>query len=241
MSDVSLVINLFGSTLEGMVHVAFVPGMYVRVTLFGETKFKLFHIDNTTLSSSTLTVAVTLVSNYDLDSPQSGSTFVLETNQPGPLGLKGPKGDTGPRGTEGQKGPKGSIGHTGPQGSPGVKGDKGPPGGPSGPTGQKGDQGLQGSKGERGLQGETGPQAAKGDIGPQGPEGPQGIQGPQGQQGDQGPKGGQGIQGLKGDTGPVGMNVPIRTFNSVSEVTGPLYTNYVYRIYHTAPLVIEEV
>ena len=105
---------------------------------------------------------------------------------PTPVNIKGPKGDTGPQG------PKGEIGPQGPQGVPG----------PQGPQGEVGPQGPKGDTGPQGPQGETGPQGPKGNIGPQGlqgnrgPEGPQGEPGPQGPQGEAGPQGPQGKAGL---------------------------------------------
>ncbi len=89
---------------------------------------------------------------------------------PGPLGLKGQKGELGLPGPQGIKGDVGPIGPVGPQGDIGYKGDKGIQGplGPPGRTGSKGDFGQPGIKGSIGVRGEKG---SKGDMGEQGPKG----------------------------------------------------------------------
>lgn len=67
-------------------------------------------------------------------------------NNPEPVNIKGPKGDTGPQGAPGKDGEQG------PQGEPGAEGPQGP----------KGDIGAQGPQGEQGPKGETGPAGADG-------------------------------------------------------------------------------
>lgn len=88
----------------------------------------------------------------------------------------------------------------------GAEGSVGPTG-PAGPSGPVGPVGATGSQGPTGLMGVTGP---SGPVGIQGPVGPTGVTGPQGER---------------------GFGMPVRVFASPSQVTGPLYANYVYRIY----------
>ncbi len=70
-------------------------------------------------------------------------------DNPEPVNIKGPKGDTGPQGTpgkDGERGPQGEPGKdgaAGPQGEEGPKGDTGPPGA-QGPTGAPGPAGADG-------------------------------------------------------------------------------------------------
>ena len=49
-------------------------------------------------------------------------------DNPTPINIKGPKGDTGDRGPQGEPGQKGDTGNTGPQGPIGLTGEQGPPG-----------------------------------------------------------------------------------------------------------------
>lgn len=105
-------------------------------------------------------------------------------NNPEPVNIKGPKGDTGPQGAPGKDGEQG------PQGEPGKDGAAGP----------------QGPQGEPGAAGPQGPQGEPGAEGPQGPKGDIGAQGPQGEQGPKGDTGPQGEQGSKGDPGPAGAD-----------------------------------
>ena len=79
-------------------------------------------------------------------------------DNPEPVNIKGPKGDTGPQGAPGKDGERG------PQGEPGKDGAAGP----QGPQGEPGAEGPQGPPGEQGPQGEQGP---KGDPGPAGADG----------------------------------------------------------------------
>lgn len=79
-------------------------------------------------------------------------------DNPEPVNIKGPKGDTGPQGAPGKDGERG------PQGEPGKDGAAGP----QGPQGEPGAEGPQGPRGEQGPQGEQG---AKGDPGPAGADG----------------------------------------------------------------------
>lgn len=106
-------------------------------------------------------------------------------DNPEPVNIKGPKGDTGPQGAPGKDGEQG------PQGEPGKDGAAGP----QGPQGEPGTEGPQGPKGDIGAQGEQGP---KGDTGAQGPQGEQGPKGDTGPQGEQGPKGDPGPAGADG-------------------------------------------
>lgn len=108
-------------------------------------------------------------------------------DNPEPVNIKGPKGDTGPQGSPGKDGEQG------PQGEPGKDGAAGP----QGPQGEPGAEGPQGPKGDIGAQGEQGEQGPKGDTG---------VQGPQGEQGPKGETGPQGEQGPKGDPGPAGAD-----------------------------------
>ena len=73
-------------------------------------------------------------------------------DNPEPVNIKGPKGDTGPQGAPGKDGERG------PQGEPGKDGAAGP----------QGSQGEPGAEGPQGPQGEQGP---KGDPGPAGADG----------------------------------------------------------------------
>ena len=114
-------------------------------------------------------------------------------DNPEPVNIKGPKGDTGPQGSPGKDGEQG------PQGEPGKDGAAGP----QGPQGEPGAEGPQGPKGDIGAQGEQGPKGDTGAQGPQGEQGPKGDTGPQGEQGPKGDTGPQGEQGPKGDTGSV--------------------------------------
>lgn len=109
-------------------------------------------------------------------------------DNPEPVNIKGPKGDTGPQGTPGKDGERG------PQGEPGKDGATGP----QGPQGEPGAEGPQGPKGDIGAQGEQGEQGPKGDTGAQGPQGEQGPKGDTGPQGEQGPKGDPGPAGADG-------------------------------------------
>lgn len=109
-------------------------------------------------------------------------------DNPEPVNIKGPKGDTGPQGTPGKDGERG------PQGEPGKDGAAGP----QGPQGEPGAEGPQGPKGDIGAQGEQGEQGPKGDTGAQGPQGEQGPKGDTGPQGEQGPKGDPGPAGADG-------------------------------------------
>lgn len=109
-------------------------------------------------------------------------------DNPEPVNIKGPKGDTGPQGTPGKDGVRG------PQGEPGKDGAAGP----QGPQGEPGAEGPQGPKGDMGAQGEQGEQGPKGDTGAQGPQGEQGPKGDTGPQGEQGPKGDPGPAGADG-------------------------------------------
>lgn len=79
-------------------------------------------------------------------------------DNPEPVNIKGPKGDTGPQGAPGKDGERG------PQGEPGKDGAAGP----QGPQGEPGAEGPQGPQGEQGPPGEQGP---KGDPGPAGADG----------------------------------------------------------------------
>ena len=104
-------------------------------------------------------------------------------DNPAPVNIKGPKGDTGLQGIQGEKG---DTGEQGPQGIPGLNGANGATFIPSvaadgtlswsndgeldNPTpvnikGPKGDTGLQGIQGEKGDTGEQGIQGPKGDTG----------------------------------------------------------------------------
>lgn len=109
-------------------------------------------------------------------------------DNPEPVNIKGPKGDTGPQGSPGKDGEQG------PQGEPGKDGAAGP----QGPQGEPGAEGPQGPKGDIGAQGEQGEQGPKGDTGAQGPQGEQGPKGETGPQGEQGPKGDPGPAGADG-------------------------------------------
>lgn len=109
-------------------------------------------------------------------------------DNPEPVNIKGPKGDTGPQGAPGKDGERG------PQGEPGKDGAAGP----QGPQGEPGAEGPQGPKGDIGAQGEQGEQGPKGDTGAQGPQGEQGPKGETGPQGEQGPKGDPGPAGADG-------------------------------------------
>lgn len=109
-------------------------------------------------------------------------------DNPEPVNIKGPKGDTGPQGAPGKDGERG------PQGEPGKDGAAGP----QGPQGEPGAEGPQGPKGDIGAQGEQGEQGPKGDTGAQGPQGEQGPKGDTGPQGEQGPKGDPGPAGADG-------------------------------------------
>ena len=109
-------------------------------------------------------------------------------DNPEPVNIKGPKGDTGPQGSPGKDGEQG------PQGEPGKDGAAGP----QGPQGEPGAEGPQGPKGDIGAQGEQGEQGPKGDTGAQGPQGEQGPKGDTGPQGEQGPKGDPGPAGADG-------------------------------------------
>ena len=117
---------------------------------------------------------------------------------PEPVSIKGPKGDTG------AQGPAGPAGEQGPKGDPGEQG----------PAGPKGDPGEQGPAGEQGPEGPAGP---KGDTGAQGPEGPAG---PKGDTGAQGPAGEQGPKGDTGAQGPAGVTPNITATATVSNTTG---------------------
>ena len=75
-----------------------------------------------------------------------------EKDNPEPVNIKGPKGDTGPQGAPGKDGERG------PQGEPGKDGAAGP----QGPQGEPGAEGPQGPQGEQGPKGDTGPQGEPG-------------------------------------------------------------------------------
>lgn len=64
-----------------------------------------------------------------------------ELDNPSPINIKGPKGDTGATGPAGAKGEKGDTGAAGATGAQGPKGDKGDTGA-TGPAGAKGDTGA---------------------------------------------------------------------------------------------------
>lgn len=85
-------------------------------------------------------------------------------DNPEPVNIKGPKGDTGPQGAPGKDGERG------PQGEPGKDGAAGP----QGPQGEPGTEGPQGPKGDIGAQGEQGPQGEQGQKGDPGPAGADG-------------------------------------------------------------------
>lgn len=95
---------------------------------------------------------------------------------PSPVNIKGPIGNTGPQG------PKGETGDIGPQGPKGDTGENGQDGS-DGITPHIGENGnwflgdTDTGKPSRGEKGETGA------TGPKGPEGPQGLQGPAGKDG----------------------------------------------------------
>ena len=85
-------------------------------------------------------------------------------DNPEPVNIKDPKGDTGSQGAPGKDGERG------PQGEPGKDGAAGP----QGPQGEPGAEGPQGPQGEQGPKGDTGPQ---GEQGPKGDPGPAGADG----------------------------------------------------------------
>lgn len=85
-------------------------------------------------------------------------------DNPKPVNIKGPKGDTGPQGAPGKDGEQG------PQGEPGKDGAAGP----QGPQGEPGAAGPQGPQGEPGPKGDTGPQGEQGSKGDPGPAGADG-------------------------------------------------------------------
>ena len=72
-----------------------------------------------------------------------------ELDNPSPVNIKGPKGDTGATGPTGAKGDKGDTGAAGATGAQGPKGDKGDTGA-TGPAGAKGDTGAAGAQGPKG-------------------------------------------------------------------------------------------
>ena len=142
---------------------------------------------------------------------------------PTPVNIKGPKGDTGsqgPQGIQGEPGPQGPQGEPGPQGPKGadgtmsfkdlteeqkatLKGDKGD----TGPAGADGRSpiiaiidGVWYIDGVNTGIGAVGPEGAKGD------QGDQGIQGIQGVPGEQGPQGAQGVPGNDGYTPQRGID-----------------------------------
>lgn len=106
-------------------------------------------------------------------------------DNPEPVNIKGPKGDTGPQGEPGKDGEQGPQGEPGKDGAAGPQGPQGEPGaaGPQGPQGEPGAEGPQGPKGDIGAQGPQGEQGPKGDTGPQGEQGPKGDPGPAGADG----------------------------------------------------------
>lgn len=106
-------------------------------------------------------------------------------DNPEPVNIKGPKGDTGPQGASGKDGERGPQGEPGKDGAAGPQGPQGEPGaaGPQGPQGEPGAEGPQGPKGDIGAQGPQGEQGPKGDTGPQGEQGPKGDPGPAGADG----------------------------------------------------------
>lgn len=79
-------------------------------------------------------------------------------DNPEPVNIKGPKGDTGPQGAPGKDGERGPQGEPGKDGAAGPQGPKGEPGaeGPQGPQGEQGPKGEQGSKGDPGSAGADG-------------------------------------------------------------------------------------
>lgn len=106
---------------------------------------------------------------------EDGATFIPNVSEEGiiswtndkglenpePMNIRGPKGETGP---QGEQGPQGETGEQGPQGEQGETGPQGPKG-ESGATGPQGEQGIQGEKGDKGDTGATGPQGATGKDG----------------------------------------------------------------------------
>jgi len=107
-------------------------------------------------------------------------------DNPAPVNIKGPKGDTGEQGIQGEKG---DTGEQGPQGLPGNNGSDGSNGATFIPS-VAADGTLSWSN-----DGELDNPAAVNIKGPKGDTGEQGIQGEKGDTGE------QGIQGPKGDTG----------------------------------------
>jgi hypothetical protein len=81
------------------------------------------------------------------------------SQQPGPVGPQGPKGEPGLRGERGPPGERGT------QGEPGLAGPQGERG-PAGPQGERGPVGPQGERGSAGSQGEQGPPGPQGEQGP---------------------------------------------------------------------------
>jgi hypothetical protein len=146
------------------------------------------------------------------ESGDNGTTFTPQVSEAGviswtndggkqnpePVSIKGPAGETGPTGPTGETGPAGPKGDTGETGPAGPKGDTGP----AGPTGETGPQGPAGQNGQDGSDGvtftpsvsaagviswtndggKTNPQSVniKGPQGETGPAGPTGPQGPAG-------------------------------------------------------------
>lgn len=157
-------------------------------------------------------------------------------NNPAPMDVRGPKGDSFTfddftpeqlASLKGEKGDKGDQGEQGIQGPAGEKGADGKDGiqGPKGEKGDKGDQGDVGPQGPQGIPGKDGTmtfedlteeqkaslKGDKGDIGPQGPKGEKGDTGEKGADGAQGPKGDpgeQGPQGIQGEKGDKGDTGP---------------------------------
>jgi hypothetical protein len=163
-----------------------------------------------------------------------GTTFVCNSNVPGPAGPQGPHGIAGPQGPVGPPGgatvlvltpgnpfcPNGgalirddSLAREAPvcNGAPGAQGIAGATGatGVSGPEGARGTdctgQVTPASPPFRTCSGERGPVGPQGVPGPASTvPGPQGPPGPQGLQGPQGPEGPTGPQGPEGPQGPSG-------------------------------------
>jgi hypothetical protein len=174
--------------------------------------------------------------------PYNSDGSVVEAVDPLLKGVPGAIGPTGPTGPQGASGPNGA------QGPPGIDGADGAPGA----QGPRGAQGLRGPTGGDGATGPPGPQGVPGPVGPTGPTGPRGVPGADGAPGVEGPPGAQGPIGTRGEQGPEGprgsdgLGVPIQVFASPSAITGPLYTDFVYRVYmdglpEGTTLTIEEV
>jgi len=139
----------------------------------------------TSLTTATSTVAAGGLATSDYNSNTGVLTLGLprgavgNTGSQGPIGIRGPQGETGapstaigPTGVQGPVGPIGPIGGEGPRGHHGTEGDPGDQGirGPEGEVGAASTvEGPRGLVGPIGLVGPTGP------IGPIGPIGPSGA------------------------------------------------------------------